>query len=188
MTFRSDAAKEFTNGIVNQLNQYLGIDHISTGGYNARANAIVERFMQTLNAMLRKCNNDSYDNIKDYLPAIAFAHNTTYNSVLECTPFECGHGLRARTICDARMSPRLQYSTEGDSEDNDEAITRWETTVPQKVLELATRLVAVAQQNTEWHRRMTSERLNQAGKPISQTEIPPDLKFTSSNRLPKRRH
>ena len=71
------------------------------------------------------------------------------------------------------MSPRLQYSTKGDSEDNDEAITRWETTVPQKVLELATRLVAVAQQNTEWHRRMTSERLNQAGKPISQTEIPP---------------
>ena len=32
---------------------------------------------------------------------------------------------------------------------------------------------AVAQQNTEWHRRMTSERLNQTGKPISQTEIPP---------------
>ena len=125
--------------------------------------------MQTLNAMLRKCNNDSYDNIKDYLPAIAFAHNTTYNSVLECTPFECGHGLRARTICDARMSPRLQYSTEGDSED-DEALAKWETTVAQKVLELVTRLVAVAQQNTEWHRRMTSE------------------KFTSSNRLPKRRH
>ena len=69
--------------------------------------------------------------IKDYLPAIAFAHNTSYSFVLEATPFECGHGLRARTICDARMSPRLQYSTEGDSED-DEAITRWETTVPQK--------------------------------------------------------
>ena len=57
MTFRSDAAKEFTNGVANHLNQCLGIDHISTGGYNARANAIVERFMQTLNAMLRKCNN-----------------------------------------------------------------------------------------------------------------------------------
>ena len=40
-------------GVVGSLNRYLGIDHISTGGYNARANAIVERFMQTLNAMLR---------------------------------------------------------------------------------------------------------------------------------------
>ena len=51
MTFLSDAAKEFTQGVVGSLNRYLGIDHISTGGYNARANAIVERFMQTLNAM-----------------------------------------------------------------------------------------------------------------------------------------
>ena len=113
MTFRSDAAKEFTQGVVGSLNRYLGIDHISTGGYNARANAIVERFMQTLNAMLRKCNQDSFSNIKDYLAAIAFAHNTSYSSVLETAPFECGHGLRARTICDARMSPRLQFSIEG---------------------------------------------------------------------------
>ena len=171
MTFRSDAAKEFTQGVVGSLNRYLGIDHISTGGYNARANAIVERFMQTLNAMLRKCNNESYNNIKDYLPAIAFAHNTSYSSVLEATPFECGHGLRARTICDARMSPRLQFSTEGDSED-DASFAKWETTVSSKVLELATRLASVAQQNTEWHRRMTSEQLNQAGKPISKVEIP----------------
>ena len=96
--------------------------------------------MQTLNAMLRKCNQNSYTNIKDYLTAIASAHNTSYSSVLEATPFECGHGLRARTICDARMSPRLQFSTEGDSED-DESIAKWDTTVSSKVLELATRLV-----------------------------------------------
>ena len=107
LTLRSDAANEFVKGTVALLNEYLGINHVSTGGYNPRANAIVERFMQTLNSMLRKFSNEDYRNIKVNLQAIAFAHNTTYSSVLQCTPFECGHGLRARTISDARMAPRL---------------------------------------------------------------------------------
>jgi transposase InsO family protein len=170
MTFRSDSASEFVHGVVNSLNKYLGIEHIATGGYNARANATVERFMQTLNAMLRKFNKQEYANISGNLQAIAFAHNTTYSSVLECTPFECGHGLRARTICDARMSPRLQFNPEEGSE-GDDSIAKWDTTVSQKVLELATRLAQVAQTNVEWHRRMTSDSLNQAGRPIPK-EIP----------------
>jgi hypothetical protein len=80
MGFRSDAAKEFVHGTVEALNLYLGIEHISTGGYNARANAVVERFMQTLNSMLRTCDDKTYKDIKNFLPASAFAHNTTYNS------------------------------------------------------------------------------------------------------------
>jgi hypothetical protein len=56
-------------GTVEALNKYLGITHISTGGYNARANAVVERFMQTLNAMLRTCDDKTYKDIKDVDPA-----------------------------------------------------------------------------------------------------------------------
>jgi DNA-binding transcriptional MerR regulator len=52
-------------GTVEALNKYLGITHISTGGYNARANAVVERFMQTLNAMLRTCDDKTYKDIKN---------------------------------------------------------------------------------------------------------------------------
>ena len=107
-----------------------------------------------------------------YPQAIAFAHNTTYNSVLNSTPFECGHGLRARTICDARLSPRLQYNTEEGMDDMEDIVTSWEGTVSSKVLELATRLAEVARSHSEWHRRMTSERLNQAGKPILKGGIP----------------
>ena len=171
MGFRSDAAKEFVHGTVEALNLYLGIEHISTGGYNARANAVVERFMQTLNSMLRTCDDKTYKDIKNFLPAIAFAHNTTYNSVLEATPFECGHGLRARTVSDARMSPRLQFRTE-EGRDNEDILDKWEATTSRLVLETATRLLVVAQRNSEWHRRMTSERLNQANRPVSKQEIP----------------
>ena len=173
---RSDAASEFIKGVVEKLNNYLGIQHVSTGGYNPRANAIVERFMQTLNSMLRKFSAEDYRNINLNLQAIAFAHNTTYNSVIECTPFECGHGLRARTISDARMSPRLQYSTEEGMEGMEGITTKWDATVPHKVLELATRMADIAQQNSEWHRKMSSNRLNQAGKPINPNGIPSNSK------------
>ncbi len=59
-----------------------------TSGYNPRGNAIVERFMHTLGHMLRIPSNDEYNNLKDYLQWIAFAHNCTYSSVIECTPFD----------------------------------------------------------------------------------------------------
>ena len=84
------------------MNQYLGIKQITTGGHNPRSNAIVERLMQHLTGCLTKCDDTQYKNIKDYLPAIAFAHNTAFNSAINCSPFEAGHGLRARTITEAR--------------------------------------------------------------------------------------
>ena len=70
------------------MNKFLNIRQIHTGGYNPRGNAIVERLMHTLNAMLCKCDDTTYKNIEVFLPAIAFAHNTTYIPALQCTPFE----------------------------------------------------------------------------------------------------
>ena len=100
---------------------------------------------------------------------MAFAHSTTYNSVLQCTPFEVGHGLRARTIYDARMAPRMQFSTDGVIPGEGIVVT-WEATVPNKLLGLATRLVEVVRQQSEWHRKMASEQLNQPGNPIPRNQ------------------
>jgi hypothetical protein len=94
------------------MNKYLGIEQITTGSHNPRSNAVVERFMQHLNGCLTKCDDSQYKNMKDFLPAIAFAHNTAFNSAINCTPFEAGHGLRAKTITEARANPRLQITAE----------------------------------------------------------------------------
>jgi hypothetical protein len=51
--------------------------------------------------MLRIASNEEYNNLKGYLQCIAFAQNCTYSSVIECAPFEAGHGLRARTVAEA---------------------------------------------------------------------------------------
>ena len=48
LTFRNDNAAEFIHGVVGAMNAYLGIEQITTGGYNARGNTTVERFMQHL--------------------------------------------------------------------------------------------------------------------------------------------
>ena len=165
LTFRNDEASEFVKGTVAAMNRYLGIDNISTGGYNPRANANVERFMQTLNACLRKCSDKEYTNIVPYLQAIAFAHNTTFNSTINCTPFECGHGLRARSITDARMSPRLQLIDE-EGKDMDQSIVQWESSLWKGVLQLTERLTDEANKQSQWHKRMTASRLNQSGKKI----------------------
>ncbi len=48
LAFRSDNAPELMSGLVSAMNHYLGVEQITTGGYNPRGNAIVELFMHTL--------------------------------------------------------------------------------------------------------------------------------------------
>ncbi len=85
--------------------------------------------MHTLEHMLRIASNDEYSNLKDYLQCIAFAHNCTYSSVIECTPFEADHGLRARTVAEARMAiPKLQLLEE--DLDDSPATQAWDKSLP----------------------------------------------------------
>jgi hypothetical protein len=53
LEFRSDNALKLMSELVSAMNHYLGVEKITTGGYNPRGNAIVERFMNTLGHMLR---------------------------------------------------------------------------------------------------------------------------------------
>ena len=134
------------------MNAYLAIKQVTTGGYNARGNATVDWFMQHLTACLTKCSDDEYAHVDLYLQAIAFAHNTPFSSTLNCTPFEAGHGLKSRSISDARLSPRMQSSVELRSNEED-CVTHWDTTVHYKVLELAARFAIDAVKHSEWHRK-----------------------------------
>ena len=50
--------------------------------------------------------------MKDNLHAIALAHNTAFDSAINCTTVEAEHGLQARTITKAQASTRLQITAE----------------------------------------------------------------------------
>jgi len=172
LTFRNDEASEFVKGVVASMNRYLGISQVTTASYNPRSNAVVERFMQHLNGCLTKCDDTQYNNMQDYLPAIAFAHNTAFNSAINCTPFEAGHGLQARTITEARAGPRLQITAEGGM-DLLESDKNWEKSIFPKVLKLAERLATEAQRHSQWHKRMNSHNLNQSGAKVEEKGLSP---------------
>jgi hypothetical protein len=108
-----------------------------------------------------------YRNLKVYIQAVAFAHNTAFNSAINCTPFEAGHGLRARTITEARASPRQQITAEEGIELQEPDNNKWELTIFYKVCKLAERLAEDAQRQPQWHKRMNAHNLNQSGEVIS---------------------
>lgn len=166
---RSDSAPELVAGIVRDINKYLGISQVQTGGYNPRGNAICERANQTIGAMLRKCEDRHYKNVKNYLPAMAFAMNCTHSDALNCTPFEAGHGLPARTIAQARAhSAQVQFRAGGNDDMCVQDISKkFDASIHKDTMELATQMWWAAQQESEYQRKLTSERLNQAGKKIS---------------------
>ncbi len=95
--------------------------------------------------------------------------NTAFNSAINCTPIEAGHGWRARTITEARASPRLQITAkEGIEPDH-----KWESTIFHKVCKLAERLAGDAQRQSQWHKRMNAHNLNQSGRVISGKPLQP---------------
>ena len=52
-------------GLVKDINKYLSIAQMTTGGHNPRGNAICERVNQMIGAMLRKCSDSQYKNLKE---------------------------------------------------------------------------------------------------------------------------
>ncbi len=70
--------------------------------------------------------------------------------------------------------PKLQLLEE-DSDDSP-ATQTWDKSLPKKVLELAARMATVAQAHSEWHRRMTSKKLNQANRPFDDSQLQVEMK------------
>ena len=162
VTLKSDNAPELMQGVVRDINAYLNISQITTGGHNPRGNAICERNNQMIGAMLRKCTKSQYNNLKEYLPAMAFAINTTKSSTLNCTPFEAGHGLPARTVATARAdSSRIQFNLEGGTGDNtlEDNSNHFDTSLHKAMLELSTRLADAANGESKVMRSCKAEAL-----------------------------
>jgi hypothetical protein len=70
--------------------------------------------------------------------------------------------------------PKLQLLEE--ESDDSLAAQAWNKSLPKKALELSARMVTVAQAHSEWHRRMTSEKLNQANRPFGYSQLQPGMK------------
>jgi hypothetical protein len=180
LSIRSDSAPELMKGVVQRICSYLNIRQIVTGGHNPRGNAICERANQTLGNMIRKLTDKEYISLKNLaLPAFQYAMNITPHSSIGCSPFEAGHGLPAQSVAQARLLAQqtLADGARGIDLDADDLLEdvdkTFDTNELKSVMELAMRMAEIVRSTSEWHRRMTSNKLSQIGKSINYDALIP---------------
>ena len=99
--FMSDEAPEFMGKLLSGLCATLGINHVTTKGYNPAANGICETVHTYLGKCLAMLPQEKRKQWPMFLAEFSFANNTTKHAALGYSPFEIAHGVQARTVVDA---------------------------------------------------------------------------------------
>ena len=105
----SDAAREFVSKAMRRLCQLIGCQQTTTLAHHPTGNATIERLWQWVASCLRIMTKEQYQEWEKYVRLMEHTWNTSYHSVLKCTPFEAAHGLKARSAIDSltRASSRV---------------------------------------------------------------------------------
>lgn len=88
----SDNGPQFRSLLLQEVCDVFGIDKIFSSPYYPQGDGNAERFMRTLNNALGILAHDNVDEWDRYLPAIAYAFNTTPSAATGYTPFYLNHG------------------------------------------------------------------------------------------------
>lgn len=133
----TDRGRPFTSGLMRALCRALGIRQRFTAIFHPQTEGLVERFNQTLKAMIRKVAEDNLGRWDVYLDSLLFAVRETPQASTKLAPFELLYGRRPRGLPDGwatilLSAPRL--------------VTEHITDL-QQALETA---AALAGQNLEW--------------------------------------
>ena len=166
-TWISDSAREFTGGVFAALSKLCRATQKLTEGYSARANGVCERVHEALGRMLRCLDDHNYKVWPQMLPAMRFALNVAYKTVLGASPHEIEFGQAPRTLLDAyseHLIPRdgLGACTESGLHDRlhlTEMSAKDMSFIRQKTAAFAD----IARKTSAWHRRQTAEQLNARG-------------------------
>jgi hypothetical protein len=111
--------------------------------------------------MIKKLSDLDYRDLKNFLPSFEFMINTTLGSATKRTSFEIAHGLPARTLTQARIEAQRVGRGATDPEVLEDVLPVFDGSAGKHILEKA---VEIAEDASEWHRRMTHEGLNQKGQ------------------------
>ena len=107
----TDAAKEFVSKAMQRLSLLLGCKQTTTLAHHPTGNANIERLWQWVAACLRIMTKEQYHHWEDFVRLIEHVWNTTFHSVLQCTPFEAAHGLPARGVIESLVQDTARNST-----------------------------------------------------------------------------
>jgi len=83
----SDRGGQFLSKIAQQIYKLLEIKKVNTTHYRPQTDGLVERFNQTMAAMISMYINSDHDNWDQLLPWLTYAYNTSVQESLKYSPF-----------------------------------------------------------------------------------------------------
>ncbi len=118
----SDAAREFISKAMRRLCQLMGCQQTTTLAHHPTGNATIERLWQWIAACLKIMTGEQYHEWEKYVRLMEHVWNTSYHSVLKCSPFEAAHGLKARSAVDSLARATATVNTDLMTQDGIEAM------------------------------------------------------------------
>jgi hypothetical protein len=96
LEFITDQGKEFTNKMATHLFDSLHVKHSTTASYHPQCNSQAEVCNKTIAQYIATAVNEATKDWELYIPAFAFAYNTSFHQSIKATPFSLTFGLEAR--------------------------------------------------------------------------------------------
>jgi hypothetical protein len=96
LEFITDQGKEFTNKMAEQVFCSLDVRHSTTASYHPQCNSQAKVCNKTIAKYLAAFVNESTLDWELYVPALAFAYNTSYLRSVKATPFSLTFAIEAR--------------------------------------------------------------------------------------------
>jgi hypothetical protein len=96
----TDQGTEFTNSLLRELNEMIGVEHNVTAAYNPRTNGLTERFNQTLINSLRAHAEAHTEDWDLWLPFVLMCYRNRVHSVTKFSPFELMFGRKMNKFQD----------------------------------------------------------------------------------------
>ena len=104
----TDQGSNFTSQLLTEVYRLLHIQPIRTSPYYPQTDGLVERFNQTLKAMLRKTADEGGKDWDKWVPYLLFAYREVPQSSTGFSPFELVYGRQVRGPLDVPRSPEKQ--------------------------------------------------------------------------------
>ena len=127
----TDQGTNFTSQLLNEVYRLLLIQPIRTSPYHLQRDGLVERFNQTLKAMLRRAATDKGKDWDRLIPYLLFAHREVPQASIVLSPFELLYGRVMRGPLDI-----LKDCWEASSKSN-ESIVSYVLTMQEKLAKMS---------------------------------------------------
>ena len=177
----SDAAREFISKAMRRLCQLIGCQQTTTLAHHPTGNATIERLWQWIASCLRQMTMEQYKEWEKYVRLMEHVWNTSYHSVLQCTPFEAAHGIRARSAIDTLTQEPENTCTDLMTMDGVDAMRETARAFEQAILNLRQE---AATHNAE-HLRRGPNKVYKVGQEVSFYIPPSEKEANSMGRKPK---